>query len=188
MVNFEVVLSSGDIVNANINEHRDLWLALKGGSNNFGVVTRFDLKAFAQGKFWGGLILYPISTAPAQITAFSDFNNATNYDVYASRITSFAYASGRGYAVSNGLKYTKPVVNPPVFQPLTGIEPKLSSTMRISNLTDFTNELNTFNPNGNRYAAVIIPQSPPPLWVHTDDHPKTAIYHNNVQERRELSP
>lgn len=154
VVNFEVVLSSGDIVNANINEHRDLWLALKGGSNNFGVVTRFDLKAFAQGKFWGGLILYPISTAPAQITAFSDFNNGTHYDVYASLITSFAYASGLGYAILGNLQYTKPVVNPPVFQPLTGIDPQYSNSMRISNLTDFTDELNTFTPNGNRDISI----------------------------------
>ncbi|KAL9122301.1 MAG: hypothetical protein Q9187_001149 [Circinaria calcarea] len=150
VVNFEIVLSSGGIVNANIDQHRDLWLALKGGSNNFGVVTRFDLRAFAQGEFWGGAIQHPISTALAQITAFSDFNNATNYDVYASLITNFAYASGQGYVVGNNLEYTKPVVNPPVFQPLTGIEPQISSTMRISNLTDFTNELNTFSPGANR--------------------------------------
>lgn len=53
----EVVLPSGEIVNANATSNSDLWRALKGGSNNFGVVTRIDLKTFPQGKFWGGLTL-----------------------------------------------------------------------------------------------------------------------------------
>lgn len=44
MVNFEVVLADGSIVNANANEHRDLWRALKGGSGNFGFVTRVDTR------------------------------------------------------------------------------------------------------------------------------------------------
>ena len=148
--NYEIVLASGAIVNANINERRDLWTALRGGSNNFGVVTRFDLRTFVQGKFWGGVIQYPISTAPAQINAFSDFSSATDYDIYASLITSFAYTSAQGYAVVNDIEYTKPIVNPEVFQPLTAIEPQYASTMRISNLSDFANELSSFSPNGNR--------------------------------------
>jgi FAD/FMN-containing dehydrogenase len=46
VVNYEVVLSSGEIINANALSHPDLWQALKGGSSNFGVVTRFDIEAF----------------------------------------------------------------------------------------------------------------------------------------------
>ncbi|KLJ10859.1 hypothetical protein EMPG_13776 [Blastomyces silverae] len=43
--NFEVVLTNGTIVNANREENADLWLALKGGGSNFGIVTRFDMEA-----------------------------------------------------------------------------------------------------------------------------------------------
>ncbi|KAL2878164.1 hypothetical protein SGCOL_006414 [Colletotrichum sp. CLE4] len=46
VVNYEVVLASGEIVNANVSANSDLWRALKGGSSNFGIVTRFDLQAF----------------------------------------------------------------------------------------------------------------------------------------------
>jgi hypothetical protein len=52
------VLANGQIVDANANSYSDLFYALKGGSNNFGVVTRIDLKTFPQGKFWGGFIGY----------------------------------------------------------------------------------------------------------------------------------
>ncbi|RYO79221.1 hypothetical protein DL762_008269 [Monosporascus cannonballus] len=45
VLNFEVVLANGTIVNANQTTNADLWRALKGGGNNFGIVTRFDLEA-----------------------------------------------------------------------------------------------------------------------------------------------
>lgn len=46
VVNYEVVLANGQIINANASAHSDLWRALKGGSSNFGIVTRFDIEAF----------------------------------------------------------------------------------------------------------------------------------------------
>jgi FAD/FMN-containing dehydrogenase len=46
VVNYEVVLASGEIVNANASCHSDLWRALKGGSSNFGIVTKFDIETF----------------------------------------------------------------------------------------------------------------------------------------------
>ncbi|RYC55514.1 hypothetical protein CHU98_g10691 [Xylaria longipes] len=45
VVNFEVVLANGTIINANQTANSDLWQALKGGGNNFGIVTRFDMEA-----------------------------------------------------------------------------------------------------------------------------------------------
>jgi FAD/FMN-containing dehydrogenase len=45
VVNFEVVLANGSIVEANANQNPTLWKALKGGSLNYGIVTRFDLRA-----------------------------------------------------------------------------------------------------------------------------------------------
>ncbi|KIL84642.1 fad binding domain-containing protein [Fusarium avenaceum] len=46
IVNFEAVLANGRIINANATAHPDLFKALKGGSSNFGIVTRFDMEAF----------------------------------------------------------------------------------------------------------------------------------------------
>lgn len=46
VINYEVVLSSGVVINANASVHSDLWKALKGGGSNYGIVTRFDLEAF----------------------------------------------------------------------------------------------------------------------------------------------
>ncbi|CEJ82375.1 hypothetical protein VHEMI02445 [[Torrubiella] hemipterigena] len=46
VVNYEVVLADGSIIQANRSSHSDLWRALKGGGANFGIVTRFDIEAF----------------------------------------------------------------------------------------------------------------------------------------------
>jgi hypothetical protein len=41
-LNYEVVLADGSIVNASPYSHLDLYVALKYGSTNYGIVTRFE--------------------------------------------------------------------------------------------------------------------------------------------------
>ncbi|TLD13120.1 uncharacterized protein PgNI_02687 [Pyricularia grisea] len=53
VANFQVVLANGSIVSASADENADLYRVLKGGSNNFGIVTRFDLNTFkAPATLW----------------------------------------------------------------------------------------------------------------------------------------
>ena len=137
----EVVLADGSLVSANVAENPDLFTALKGGSNNFGIVTRFDLSTFSHGDFWGGFIFYPGSTVNQQLVAFENFMDPSHFDPYAEMICAIGYDSAAGgYLVSNGIYYTKPVPNPPIFQPFTSIQPQLGNTMRISNISDFVSE------------------------------------------------
>lgn len=37
VINFEVVVASGEILNANCQKNPDLWAALRGGGNNLGM-------------------------------------------------------------------------------------------------------------------------------------------------------
>lgn len=119
--------------------HPDLWLALKGGSNNFGIVTSFTVISFDQGQVWGGQIFYDILTAPQQLQAVYDFTLSKDYDEYATIIQSFGFMQGPGSVAVNGPKYTKPQAYPPSLKPFTDI-PSLVSTQRITNLTDITTE------------------------------------------------
>ena len=41
VVSFEIVLASGEVVTASQNRNQDLFVALKGGSNNFGTCGHF---------------------------------------------------------------------------------------------------------------------------------------------------
>lgn len=150
IVNYELVLASGQVVSANIKTNSDLFVALKGGSNNFGIVTRFDLEAFPQGEFWGGLILYDDSASPQLLKAFADLNKAGGVDENAALMLSFSYGGSFGFVGSANIEYAEPTVNPPTFQPFTLIQPQFLNTMRISNQTDFTTEFIQFLPNGRR--------------------------------------
>lgn len=136
----EVVLASGQVVEASAQSNSDLFAALKGGSNNFGIVTRFDLQTVSIGNFWGGFIYYPSTTVPQQLSAFNSFMQPANFDPNAAVVQAIGYISGVGSLVSNGIFYTKPVVNPPVLQPITGIQPQLGSSMRLSTMVDFVTE------------------------------------------------
>ncbi|KFY50447.1 hypothetical protein V495_00247 [Pseudogymnoascus sp. VKM F-4514 (FW-929)] len=146
---FEVVLASGQVVVANAKKNRNLWSALKGGSNNLGVVTRIELEVFAQDKFWGGIVVYPVSTAPQQLAAFVNFNGQSKFDEYGALINSYGYNKNQGgWFVANNYEYTKAQEYPPVFTEFTSIQPQLLSTMRISNMSDFATEMEGSTPYG----------------------------------------
>ncbi|KAJ0418902.1 hypothetical protein BJY00DRAFT_314578 [Aspergillus carlsbadensis] len=76
VLNFEVVLGNGTIVNANSTSHPDLWWALKGGGNRFGIVTKFTLQAHPlgdNGRVWGGIKLFSTLQRGQLFAAISDF-------------------------------------------------------------------------------------------------------------------
>lgn len=58
VVNYQVILADGRIVDANKEMHPDLFHALKGGGNNFGIVTRFDMVTFPAHDVWDGAIIH----------------------------------------------------------------------------------------------------------------------------------
>ncbi|RFU81867.1 oxidoreductase, fad-binding [Trichoderma arundinaceum] len=147
--NFQVVLADGSVVNANEKENEDLHIALRGGTNNFGIVTRFDFNAFEQGQLWGGALFHSLETIDENLKAFVDFASAEDYDEYASLITSFGFAAGRGAGIVNNVEYTKPVEKPPVFEPFLKI-PSVMSTMRVASMADISKEQGAFSPYGMR--------------------------------------
>ena len=147
----EVVLADGSIVNANALLRPDFIKALKGGSNNFGIVTRSDLKTYPQGQLWGGFIAYPSSTVPQQLSAFESFMQSAKSDLYAEIICAIGYVGAfKSVVVSVGLHYTKSVVNPPIFQPFMAIQPQLDNTMRIGDNIDFVNEVESIQAKSSR--------------------------------------
>jgi FAD/FMN-containing dehydrogenase len=54
VINYEVVLANGTVVHASKTSNPDLFWALKGGSSNFGIVTRFDIETIKSPMVWAG--------------------------------------------------------------------------------------------------------------------------------------
>jgi FAD/FMN-containing dehydrogenase len=70
----EVVTAAGEVVQASASEHPDLFWALRGGSGNFGVVTRFGFELHPVGpEVLSGLIVYPLSDAKAVLQQYREF-------------------------------------------------------------------------------------------------------------------
>lgn len=70
----QVVFADGSINQVSEQTFPDVYYALRGGGNNFGIITRLDLASFEQGKMWGGACSYAQDTMPALIKAFHRFN------------------------------------------------------------------------------------------------------------------
>ncbi|RYP58942.1 hypothetical protein DL769_008747 [Monosporascus sp. CRB-8-3] len=133
--NFQVVLADGRIVDANATSNPDLFVALKGGNNNFGIVTRIDLATFEQGLIWAGTVYNALSSVDDIIAEFVKLNSRDAYDEYASFITTFGYSQAQGMAViSNQLEYTKEVENPPIYKGYLS-QPSLRNTAQLMNMT-----------------------------------------------------
>ncbi|KAK7547083.1 hypothetical protein IWX49DRAFT_108306 [Phyllosticta citricarpa] len=149
VVNYELVTGSGVVLQVNETSYPDLYWSLRGGGNNFGVVTRFDLSTFPQGLMWGGGQLHKISQRSAIIDAFAQFGAHGEQDPKAGLILSFAWAGGHYFAKLD-MQYADPISSPPVFENFTSIPDPLSNTTIIRTLSNLTVEFNESNPSGLR--------------------------------------
>ena len=61
-VSFTVVLANGDIKTASKQENADLFWALNGAGQNFGVTTEFVLQAYPQKELYLGTMLFPATS------------------------------------------------------------------------------------------------------------------------------
>ncbi|KAF8124590.1 hypothetical protein EV363DRAFT_1403151 [Boletus edulis] len=91
--NFELVMPNGTAINVTESSSPDLFFALKGGLNNFGIVTRFTIKTFPQTQVWGGLITYTEGVLDQVNQATANFAT-DNTDPKAAIITSYNYLLG----------------------------------------------------------------------------------------------
>ena len=156
VANFEVVLGDGRIVNANKSENADLWQALKGGSGNFGLVTRFDMYAidFPDPKnpvVWGGNLLYDLSAGPAVVDALVKFADNVHKDENSSSIVYWAYLPSMGGMILNAaVENTLAEEKPAAFDPYYSVGNITTDTTKVDKMSTVTNELGSGQPAGFR--------------------------------------
>jgi FAD/FMN-containing dehydrogenase len=70
----EVVTADGRVLHTSADEHPDLFWALRGGSGNFGVVTRFEFRLHELGpNVLAGFIVYPMAQAKTVLKHYREF-------------------------------------------------------------------------------------------------------------------
>ncbi|KAF2177769.1 FAD binding domain-containing protein [Zopfia rhizophila CBS 207.26] len=145
--NFEVVLANGDIVNANEHEHSDLWLAMRGGSGNFGLITRFDMKAIkfadpSEPNIFGGLVGYDLSKGQEVVDAYINFAENIQKDPYSSVVFWWYYNREAGEMVLVAcLDNSANQIKPPAMDKFLSIDGIISSTLRSATMGNITREL-----------------------------------------------
>lgn len=153
VASFELVTASGVILEVTPTQFPDLYWALRGGGNNFGVVTKFTLETVSQGLMWGGTRIHLQSDYPQLIDAFATMAENTESDPRAVQILSFAVTAGSP-AAQIQLEYLQPVdeSNPPaILQGYLSIPPAIKSTINRTLASD-TDMLNAQMPAGHRYS------------------------------------
>lgn len=76
VINFQVVLADGRVIDANRDENADLFQVLKGGSSNFGIVTRVDKQAFDCTTIFTGPVISPKARSAGLAEAFVHFTDS----------------------------------------------------------------------------------------------------------------
>lgn len=70
----DVVTADGKLIRASKKENPDLFWALRGGSGNFGIVTRFEFKLHQIGpEVLTGLVVYALKDAPSALKQYNKF-------------------------------------------------------------------------------------------------------------------
>jgi hypothetical protein len=142
VVNYEIVLASGEITNANAESNADLWVSLKGGGNNFGIVTRYDLAIFPQGDMWGGKVFYFQPSLPSQIQSLVEYLRDPDADNEVHICVSLGYAATIGdHLCMNDIFSLKPTM-PKALEPFANVQPQIDQmkSLRVDTLKGLTDE------------------------------------------------
>ncbi|KAJ3537158.1 hypothetical protein NM208_g6434 [Fusarium decemcellulare] len=170
VVNYQVVLADGRIVEANKDEHADLFLALKGGSANFGIVTRFDFQTLDETRLWGGMRVMSKSSTPQQIESLVEFTANIPNDIYSSYVVLWNYQPSLGdIAVTAMLANTKAEEKPAAMKRLLAI-PAIMDTTKQTTLAQVAAE--SEQPYGyyNSWNTITIKNDPETIQKAIDLH------------------
>ncbi|KAK3179107.1 hypothetical protein OEA41_001246 [Lepraria neglecta] len=146
LIQYQIVLANGSLVNANAQSNPDLWWALKGGSNNFGkqdivqkpqntqkirlgIVTAFTLSTYPIHEVWGGIKSYTLDQLPALFHAAIEYQSKPNKDPYANFMMQ-AFTTNASVGAVLNMVYLKPEASPPAFSPFYSI-PTTGDTTKI---------------------------------------------------------
>ncbi|KAJ8112102.1 hypothetical protein OPT61_g5446 [Boeremia exigua] len=136
VLEFEIVLADGRIVTASKIENPDLFTVLKGGNNNFGVVTRFKFRTFKYDGMWGGLVVYPGNTIEDHFKALVNFANNVDTNPKSAAIVMPVYQSSIGaHMILNAYDHAEPVVRPKAYSEFLAIPGNISDTTALTNMS-----------------------------------------------------
>ncbi|KAG5792512.1 hypothetical protein H9Q69_008449 [Fusarium xylarioides] len=141
VLEYELVVSSGKILSVTSKSHPDLFWALKGGSNNFGIVTKFKLATFTSDQIYAGI--YSVADIPGFLKAVANFS-AFNTDRLA-HIVPQVIAVDEETIIGGAILFydSDSDPEPECFRPFLDL-PAISNTFEKKTLAQFSDETDQF--------------------------------------------
>ncbi|RPA79345.1 FAD-binding domain-containing protein [Ascobolus immersus RN42] len=130
VLNYELVAANGNIINANATYNSDLFWAMKGGSTNYGIVTKYTLRAIPLGPVYGAIISYGPDKTDEVMAAYAEYQKSGVNDVDSNVLIQIT--SDPGYATLVNLIYLKPVWKPEVFAPFYKVQARFDTSQIMS--------------------------------------------------------
>lgn len=153
IASYELVTASGKIINLSQNSYPNLYWALRGGGNNFGIVTKFNYETLHQGLMFANKRQYNATQIPALLDAFSIAVHGAEQDTKLAHFVAVAYHSGLQIA-STEFEYFTPIDPndpPPILREYLAVPP-LKDTTQNTSLANTTYSLSESMPAGFRTA------------------------------------
>lgn len=151
VASYDVVLASGIQVTASPSSNSDLYWALRGGGNNFGIVVNFNYEAISLpgGQLWGGTRVYTEDQFPGVSAAFTQVVADSPNDGNAGHWVAWLESNGTKLAATE-LYYAKPNGgNAPIWHGYNNLT-AISDGTQNRVLPAYTAELASSNPYGLR--------------------------------------
>jgi hypothetical protein len=130
--------------------HPDLYFALRGGMNNFGIVTYFTMRVFPQGQLFSGSVSF--ASGARDIIAQQAYKLTTEWKNDTDVSFSYGYAYSQEddtFGISVTEAYAQPISDPAPFAALNALQHK-SSTLRVDWMSNFSLEGASGRPPGGR--------------------------------------
>lgn len=151
VLQYEVVLANGTVVLADHDNHPDLFWALKGGNNNFGVVTHYKLRIFdTPGRVFGGLMYYPESSLDELADVIYDYHaHQAVDDVLTHALPQYGFDGATNTTINfSPVVYNADVHELPDIMRGWNSTPHYKSTVHNRVYADMATELDTGFPDG----------------------------------------
>ncbi|KAK7043896.1 hypothetical protein VNI00_008062 [Paramarasmius palmivorus] len=180
----DVVLVNGTVVTANANnQYKDLFKALKGGGNRFGIITRYEVDAYHSGtqddKRWvGGFIQYPESSIEAVLKATARFSRNVkdpNATIFVTLVEAVADSGDITPIMQVNLFYQGKELPKSVFGELQSI-PSTNTSINPMSYADIV--ANTFPTQDDHGSTFIYGSS---ALTGTDENAFLNVYKTNLQ-------
>jgi hypothetical protein len=142
IISYELVTASGLIINVSQKSFPDLYWALRGGGNNFGIVTKFNVNAIPrEPTMWGGMRTYLSTESQPLLKAYYNLGMNGKKDGKAHQILSFGWGAEVGEIVQVELEYSDPIADAPALAEYNSIKGAISDATGINSLANLTSLL-----------------------------------------------